>query len=359
LSAIPISIVTGFLGAGKTTLLNKLLRAPALAEALIIVNEWGDIGLDHLFIEKVDTDVVLLSSGCLCCSLRGDLVDALRDLAVRRDSGKIAPFKRIIVETSGLADPGPMLHALMADVDLALRYRLTGIVTLVDAISGFVTLRGHRESMRQIALADRIGVTKSDLLDASERLPTMSALAEGLRTLNPDAPILDIAAGEFDAADLIALDYFDGARDRLSAPALTASADGLSPGPRHRASIGAYSLRLSEPVKAEAFALFLRILSATLGPRLLRVKGLVALAEHPDEPVAIHGVQHVFHPPHRQKAWPSDDRSTRIVVVVDGLDRAFIGRLRDALAGTPGIDAPDLEALANNPLTMRRDGLLA
>jgi G3E family GTPase len=360
LATIPISVITGFLGAGKTTLLNKLLRSPALADALVIVNEWGEIGLDHLLIEKIDTDVVLLSSGCLCCSLRGDLVDALRDLVARRDSERIAPFAQIIVETSGLADPGPMLHAFMADADLASRYRLTGILTQVDAVNGLVTLRGHRESMRQIALADRIGITKSDLLDAGERGASIEALTEGLRALNPIAPILDIAAGEFDAADLLDMDIFAQIRDRPQPRrALTEGWDRLASESVHGASIRSHSLRLSEPVKAEAFTLFLRLLGASLGPRLLRVKGLVALAEHPDAPLAIHGVQHVFHPPRRLKAWPDDDRSTRIVVVVDGLDRDFVDRLRDSLVGAPRIDSPDLEALANNPLTMGRGGLLA
>jgi G3E family GTPase len=164
-ASIPVSVVTGFLGAGKTTLLNRLLREPELADALVIVNEWGEVGLDHLLIERVEGDVILLSSGCLCCALRGDLVDALRDLAARRDEAKIAPFNRIIIETSGLADPAPMLHAIIGDQALAARYRLAGVVTLVDAVNGPATLRNFGESARQVALADRLAIAKSDLLD--------------------------------------------------------------------------------------------------------------------------------------------------------------------------------------------------
>jgi G3E family GTPase len=347
---IAVSIVTGFLGAGKTTLLNKLLREPELADSLVIVNERGEIGLDHLLIERVDGDVILLSSGCLCCSLRGDLVDVLRDLDARRDEGRIAPFQRIVIETSGLADPAPILHAIMADEELALRFRLAGVVTLVDAINGPSTLQDNIESMRQVALADRLAVTKSDLLDGADRCDWLAALTSRLRALNPGAPIVDIATGEFRAVDLIALDCLDGAR---SLPV------DVAPVGRHSASIGAYSLRLSEPATAPAFALFLDLLRATLGSRLLRVKGLVALAEHPAEPLVIHGVQHIFHPPRRLKAWPDEDRSTRIALVVEGQDRAIVDRLWTALSGAPRIDAPDLAALADSPLTAARGGLLA
>ncbi|WP_158812638.1 GTP-binding protein [Methylocapsa sp. S129] len=368
---IPVSVVTGFLGAGKTSLLNRLLREPELADTLVIINEWGEIGLDHLLIERVDGDVILLSSGCLCCSLRGDLVDALHDLAARRDAGRIAPFNRIVIETSGIADPAPVLRAIMADPELALRYRLAGVVTLVDAVNGAATLQNIGESMRQVALADRLAVTKSDLLAAADRPDRLKALTKSLRALNPVAPILDIAAGEFRAADLIALDPFEGVSDLASgreqppvdphATAQSADTFGVNaPGAgRHSPSIGAYSLRLPDPIGAAAFALFLDLLCATLGPRLLRVKGLVALAEHPAEPLVIHGVQHIFHPPRRLKGWPDEDRATRIVVVVDGLERSTVDKLWAALSGAPRIDAPDMAALANSPLTPPRGGLLA
>jgi G3E family GTPase len=349
---IPVSVVTGFLGSGKSTLLNRLLREPQLADALVIVNEWGEIGLDHLLIEKIEGDVILLSSGCLCCSLRGDLVDALRDLAVRRDEGRIAPFKRIVIETSGLADPAPVLHALMADPQLVSYYRFAGLVTLVDAVNGAATLENIGESARQVALADRLAITKSDLLEGHERPAKLAALRHTLRTLNPDASIVDVAAGEFRAADLVALNSFDTAVARERIP------DGRSAA-EHKTSVRAYSLRLQEPIAAPAFAMFLDLLRAALGPRLLRVKGLVALAENPAEPLVIHGVQHIFHPPRRMKEWPDADRSTRIVLIVDGLERRSVDRILTALSGAPQIDAPDLAALTHNPLAPAPGGLLA
>jgi G3E family GTPase len=351
-ASIPVSVVAGFLGAGKSTLLNRLLREPELADALVIVNEWGEIGLDHLLIEKIEGDVILLSSGCLCCSLRGDLVDALRDLAARREEGRIAPFMRIVIETSGLADPAPILLALMTDALLAARYRFAGIVTLVDAVNGADTLRNNGESSRQVALADRIAITKSDLLEDSERPAKLAALRESLRALNPGAPIADIAAGEFSAADLIAIDPFAVASPRARLPAGRFAAE-------HKTSVRAFSLRLQEPVKAPALTMFLDLLRAALGPRLLRVKGLIALAENPAEPLVIHGVQHIFHPPRRLKAWPDADRSTRIVVIVEGLERRSVDRILAALSGAPQIDSPDLSALAHNPLAPAPGGLLA
>jgi G3E family GTPase len=353
-ATIPVSVITGFLGAGKTSLLNTLLSEPELSGALVIVNEWGEIGLDHLLIEKIDGDVILLSSGCLCCSLRGDLVDALRDLAARRDEGRIAFFDRVVIETSGLADPGPVVHAIMADPTLAQRYRLVGVLTLVDAVNGRATLQNIGESTRQVAVADRLAITKSDLIAAADRPAALRALVADLRKLNPDAPIADIAAGEFRAADLIALDSFASGR---AEPDAVEAQTVLSAGPH--TPIGSFSLRLTVPVAASAFSRFLDLLRTVLGPRLLRVKGLVALAGRPDEPLVVHGVQHIFHPPRYLKHWPDADRSTRIVIVADGVDPAIIGDLWAALSGAPRIDAPDLAALADNPLRPSRGGLLA
>jgi G3E family GTPase len=236
----------------------------------------------------------------------------------------------------------------VGEAGLAARYRVAGVLTLVDAVNGVATLQNIDESMRQVAIADRLAIAKSDLLDAADRPSRLKALTQRLRALNPGAAIVDVAAGEFCAADLVALDSFVGAGDvSASLPAA------------HSPSVGAYALRLAEPVGAAVFTSFLDLLLTMLGPRLLRIKGLVALTEHPAEPLVIHGVQHVFHPPRRLKAWPDDDRATRIVLVADGLDRAAIDRLWAALSGAPRVDAPDLAALADNPLAARRGGLLA
>ena len=195
---IPLHVVTGFLGSGKTTLINRLMRARELADALVVVNEWGEVGLDHLLFEAVKGDVILLASGCLCCSLRGDLVDCLGDVLARRDSGALARFSRIVLETSGLSDPAPILHALMADPLLARRTILAGVTTLVDAVNGEGTLATHGEARRQVALADRIALTKSDLVEAPDRAARLAVLRAAIADINPFAPILDAAAGEFD-----------------------------------------------------------------------------------------------------------------------------------------------------------------
>lgn len=344
--AIPLHVVTGFLGAGKTSLINRLLRARELADALVIVNEWGEVGLDHLLFEAIERDVVLMPSGCLCCSLRGDLIDCLRDLFARRDSGALACFSRIVLETSGLCDPAPILHALLADPVLARRTSLAGVTTLVDAVNGQATLEAHGEARRQVALADRIALTKSDLLEARDRVARLARLRARIVDLNPVAPIFDAAAGEF------------GLEDFLSEPLDFSPRAGGAQASVHSGSIRAYAFAQSAPIGAPALARFLEALRTMLGPRLLRVKGLAAIAEHPDQPLLIHGAQHVFHAPRRLAAWPRGERGTRIVVIVDGVERLAVDRLWRALSGDPQIDAPDLEALLENPLAPRPGGLL-
>lgn len=344
--AIPLHVVTGFLGAGKTSLINRLLKSPALADALVIVNEWGEIGLDHLLYETVEGEVISLNSGCLCCTLRGDLVDTLRDLIARRDAGALPPFSRVILETSGLADPAPILLALGADQLLATRFRLAGVTTLVDAVNGLASLARHREAERQAALADRIGLAKSDLLPAVERAARLADLRGALRALNPVAPILDVAAGEL------------GAEAFLEEPLALRPLDGVA-SHGHSASVASYVFETESVATAPALAHFLDLLRDLLGPRLLRVKGLIGLADDPGRPLLIHGAQHIFHPPRRLPAWPDGERRTRLVVIVDGLARGEIDPLWAALEGAPQIDAPDLAALADNPLAPRRGGLLA
>jgi G3E family GTPase len=343
---IPVSLITGFLGAGKTTLLNRLLRDPALGDALVIVNEWGEIGLDHLLVEKFDGDTVLLASGCLCCSLRGDLLDALDDLLVRRDAGRIAPFKRILIETTGLADPGPILHAMLADPARATRLPIAGIVTLVDAVNGAASLDRRPVCARQIAVADVVAVSKSDLVDAAAGM-SPPALRARIRAINPHAPIKDVAAGEMTAEDLF--------REGQFAPPSVGAPRGLE----HEHAIRTHTLRWPTPIEPRAFAQFIDLLRAAHGPDLLRVKGLIALADDPASPLLIHGAQHVFHAPRRLPAWPDADHATRIVFITDGIERHTIDAFWAALVGEPRIDAPDQDARVENPLAPRRAGLFA
>jgi G3E family GTPase len=333
-------LVTGFLGAGKTTLINRVLRAPELAQTLVMVNEWGEIGLDHLLFETIADDVILMAAGCLCCTLRGDLIDGLHDVLRRRDEGAMPPFARIVLETSGLADPAPILHAWLADAVLARRTEIAGVTTVVDAVNGAATLAAHGEARRQVALADRIALTKLDLASAPEAL----GLREALHQINPAARVRD-AASDFGAQEFLEgpLDFpFPERATRMAA---------------HGGAVRARVFTTSKPIGAPALAHFFARLGAMLGPRLLRVKGLVATAELPDRPLVIQGAQHVFHPPRRLPSWPDGPRETRLVVISDGLESADVESLWRALVGTPEIDRPDLAALTENPLAPRLGGL--
>jgi len=315
---IPGTLITGFLGSGKTTLLNALLRHPGMRDTAVIVNEFGEVGLDHLLIETAFEDAVLLKSGCICCTTRGDLVDTLGDLFERRSRGAIPHFDRVVIETTGLADPAPILHMLMAEAAITERYRLDRVIATIDAANASHQLERQYESAKQAAMADRLVLTKTDLASPRE----IEAVTARLRALNPTAPVLRAVKGAIDPAVLF--DRIDGGALRAE----TFEAD--DPHVRHDHNhdhdhehdaheehlhgIASWSLTHSGPVSWRRLAAWLEALVSLRGPDLLRLKGIVEV-EGRTRPMVVHGVQHVLHPASELERWPGSERGTRIVFI--------------------------------------------
>ena len=350
---IPVTVLTGFLGSGKTTLLNKLLRRPELADTAVIINEFGEIGLDHLLVEKSnDEGMVTLNSGCLCCTVRGDLVRTMSELFLKRSKGEVTPFKRMVVETTGLADPAPILHTLMTDPLLASRYRLDGVVTTVDGVNGASTLDNHEEAIKQAAVADRILLTKVDIAEA----PKFKELQARLHQLNPGAPTHSITAGEIDPNAILNAGLYNpesktaDVKKWLQAEAYEGSHDhghghhhhGHGHGHdhdhkhgeqdphdvnRHDDRIRSFCMTFDEPMSWATVAAAFDALVTYRGPDLLRMKGILNVKDT-DKPVVIHGVQHVFHPPATLEAWPEgDDRKSRVVFITRDIAESTIRKV--------------------------------
>ena len=339
LGKIPVTVLTGFLGSGKTTVLNALVKNQALRRTAVVINEFGEIGLDHELVQKSDENFMLVRNGCVCCTVRGDLISTLRELSARQHRSEIENLERVVIETTGLADPAPILHTLMNDQSLLEEgYGLGAVVTTIDAVNGLDTLANHHEAVKQIAIADLLLLTKTDLAAPS----ALSTLQNRIGAINRGAKILQATNGEISPTS-----FFGGGLYQLESKTAQVqnwlNAEAYSTANlhahhsehdhgsslenahyRHGDRIKAFCVIREEPISWAGFSAWLDLVSAMRGNDLLRVKGIVNVIEHPSRPTVVHGVQHIFHPPIQLDDWPSDDRRTRIVFITRDIDQDVI-----------------------------------
>lgn len=342
MSAIPVTLITGFLGSGKTTLLNNLLRDPGMADTAVIINEFGDVAIDHLLVESAIENAVVLQSGCICCTVRGDLVDTLSDLKAKQGRGEIPPFSRIAIETTGLADPTSIVEIFTTEELVSSLFRLRAVVTTVDAVNAAGQLDQFEEAARQVAMADVIILTKTDLSDEG----AIAALRQRIKRINPGAEIVPVMHGQLSPHDL-----FERAPETP-----TVSGEGLATWLKpeafddhphhdhdhhdhhhgdahshHDAAIKAFAVTLDRPIEREALNRWLNAVLSLRGKDLLRMKGIVNV-QGLLGPMVVHAVQNIVHPPVRLQRWPSEDHTTRIVFITRNISRAALQNSLEALA---------------------------
>lgn len=366
---IPVSIITGFLGAGKSTLLNQLLKDPAMQDAAIIINEFGDVSIDHLLVARSGDGIIELAEGCLCCTVRGELVDTLAELMDGIQTGKLKAVNRVVIETTGLADPAPVMQSIIGNPVISQNFTLNGMVTVVDAVNGLSTLDNHPEAVKQVAVADRLILTKQKLSTEAQ----ISALTTRLLSLNPRATIEDGDVDGWQAVSLLENGLYDAA-NKVGDVARWLGEEAHHDHHdhdhdhdhhhcghghhhhdvnRHNASIRSFSIVHDKPIDPMAIEMFIDLLRSAHGEKLLRMKAIVQLSDNPDRPLVLHGVQSIFHSPQRLAEWPDPaDRRTRMVLITDGLPEAFVKDLFGAFTGAVNVDRPDRQAVTDNPLAV-------
>tara|TARA_B100000085_G_scaffold284193_1_gene316634 strand:- start:518 stop:1576 length:1059 start_codon:yes stop_codon:yes gene_type:complete len=326
INQIPVTVITGFLGSGKTTLLSSILKKKEMQKTAVIINEFGEIGLDHALIEHTDENIVELQSGCICCTIQGDLNKTLIDLFYKMMNGKVSSFNRILIETTGLANPVPIIHTLMSSIELIRIYSLDGVITVVDSINGEKTLDLHEESLKQLALAEKIILSKTDIVDKDE----IKSLVYRIKEINPVSQIIFSKFGNIPLEEIFGLGAYDPYKKSADVKNWLAAEKYKDKKHhhhhdvnRHNENIRAFSMMSENPVNMIAFSFFRDMITAALGANLLRMKGIVNIAGE-ERPAVIHGVQHIFHPVQWLETWPDNDRRTKLVFITQNIKKEQI-----------------------------------
>jgi G3E family GTPase len=370
---IPVSILTGFLGAGKSTLLNKLLKDPAMQDTAIIINEFGDVSIDHLLVESASEGVIELSDGCVCCTVRGDLIDTLAELMDRIQTKRLKPLKRVVIETTGLADPAPVMQSIIGNPVIAQNFELNGLITVVDAVNGAQTLREHIEAVKQVAVGDRLVLTKKAMASETQ----LADLMGELKALNPRATIEDGDSEAWSADALLENGLYNAGSKSADVARWLGTKDDHAhhhehhhhhhcdehcthdhhhhdhSANRHSDAIKAFSIIHDQPIAPMAIDMFVDILRSAHASKILRMKAIVQLSDDPTRPLVLHGVQNIFHRPERLAAWPEGAKlETRLVLITKDMPEMFVKDLFAAFTGSPRVDQADRAALTDNPLAV-------